>query len=183
MDANDGWTLQDGIASPLLANTALDGMERLFGAEGRRPGFRSRYFDAKWNFVDGRIRLARHNDTPVTRHSKVQGKCSPLDPDDQPYWEERQQRRMKVMMHSPMRLALLRRQDFQCAMCRVGFDPDEDLPLIDEHHDIPQHCGGSDQIDNLQLVHRWYHYGPHARIGYRAAEGLSWITGDRHVRF
>ncbi|MCM8735249.1 group II intron reverse transcriptase/maturase [Azospirillum sp. A1-3] len=131
---------------------------------------RSRYFDAKWNFVDGRTRLARHDDTPVTRHSKVQGKRSPLNPDDQAYWEERQQRRMKVTMHSPMRLALLRRQDFQCAMCRVGFDPDEDLPLIDEHHNIPRHRGGSDQIDNLQLVHRWCHYGHHARIGYRAAE-------------
>jgi RNA-directed DNA polymerase len=131
---------------------------------------RSRYFDAKWNFVDDRTRLARHDDVPITRHSKVQGKRSPLNPDDQAYWEERQQRRMRVTMRSPMRSALLLRQGYQCAMCRVGFDPDEDLPLIDEHHDIPRHHGGSDQIDNLQLVHRWCHHGHHARIGYRAAE-------------
>ena len=131
---------------------------------------RSRYFDAKWNFVDGRTRLARHDDVPITRHSKVQGKHSPLNPDDRAYWEARQQRRLSEAMRSPMRSALLTRQDFRCAMCRVGFDPDEDLPLIDEHHDIPRHCGGSDQIDNLKLVHRWCHHAHHARIGYRAAE-------------
>jgi RNA-directed DNA polymerase len=55
-------------------------------------------------------------------------------------------------------------------MCGVWFDPDEDIPLIDEHHDTPRHCGGSDRMDNLQLVHRWCHHGHHARIGCQAAE-------------
>jgi hypothetical protein len=34
-----------------------------------------------------------------------------------------------------MRLTLLKRQDYRCALCHVRFDPDEDLPLIDAHHD------------------------------------------------
>lgn len=131
---------------------------------------RSRYFDAKWNFVDGRTRLARHDDIPITRHSKVQGKRSPLNPDDQDYWDARQHRRMTEAMRSSIRSTLLKRQDDRCAMCHVRFDPEEDLPLIDEHHDTPRHLGGTDQIDNLQLVHRWCHHRHHSRIGYRAAE-------------
>jgi RNA-directed DNA polymerase len=131
---------------------------------------RSRYFDSTWSFVDGRTRLARHDDMPVTRHAKVQGKRSPLNPDDRGYWEARRCRRLDEALRSPKRLALLRRQDYRCAMCGVGFDPDEDIPLIDEHHDTPRHCGGSDRMDNLQLVHRWCHHGHHARIGCQAAE-------------
>jgi RNA-directed DNA polymerase len=131
---------------------------------------RSRYFDAKWNFVDGRTRLARHDELPVTRHAKVQGKRSPLNPDDRGYWELRRKRRLRETLRSPKRSALLRRQDCKCALCGVWFDPDEDIPLIDEHHHTPRHQGGSDQLDNLQLVHRWCHHAHHARIGYRAAE-------------
>jgi RNA-directed DNA polymerase len=41
---------------------------------------RWKYFDVNWNFVDGRTRLARHDDVPVTRHAKVQRKRSPLNP-------------------------------------------------------------------------------------------------------
>src|SRR4051794_20717897 len=131
---------------------------------------RSRYFDSTWSFVDGRTRLARHDDMPVTRHAKVQGKRSPLNPDDRGYWEARRCRRLDEALRSPKRLALLKRQDYRCAMCGVWFDPDEDIPLIDEHHDTPRHCGGSDRMDNLQLVHRRCHHGHHARIGCQAAE-------------
>jgi RNA-directed DNA polymerase len=131
---------------------------------------RARYFDANWNFTDGKARLARHDDIPVTRHSKVQGKRSPLNPDDRGYWEIRQQRRVTEVVKSPIRLTLLKRQGYRCALCHVRFDPDEDLPLIDAHHDTPRHLGGSDEIDNLQLVHRWCHHGHHMRIGYRVAE-------------
>jgi RNA-directed DNA polymerase len=131
---------------------------------------RSRYFDSRWNFVDGRTRLARHGEVPIARHSKVQGKRSPLNPDDREYWEMRRLRRLEETLKSPKRLALLKRQDCKCAMCGVGFDPDEDIPLIDEHHIMPRCHGGTDQMNNLQLVHRWCHHAHHTRIGYRAAE-------------
>ncbi len=144
-------------------------------AERRHPTktaawIRSKYFDSRWNFVDGRTRLARHDEVPITRHSKVQGKRSPLNPGDQGYWALRRCRRLTETLRSPKRSGLLGRQDYKCAMCGVGFDPDEDIPLIDEHHAIPRCHGGTDQLDNLQLVHRWCHHAHHARIGYRAAE-------------
>jgi hypothetical protein len=103
-------------------------------------------------------------------HAKVQGKRTPLNPDDRGYWELRRRRRLADTPRSPRRLALLRRQDYRCALCGAWFDPDEDIPLIDEHHDTPRHRGGTDQLDNLQLVHRWCHHAHHARTGYRAAE-------------
>lgn len=131
---------------------------------------RSRYFDHGWNLVDGRAKLARHDDVAVTRHAKVQGKRSPLNPDDQSYWETRRRRRLKETMRSPKRSALLRQQDYRCAMCGTWFDPDEDIPLMDAHHGTPRHCGGSDHMVNLQLVHRWCHHAHHARIGCQAAE-------------
>jgi RNA-directed DNA polymerase len=131
---------------------------------------RSKYFDANWNFVDGRAKLARHDAVPITRHAKVQGKRSPLNPDDRDYWELRRRRRLAATLRSPKRSALLKRQDGKCAMCGAWFDPDEDIPLIDEHHDTPRRHGGTDQTDNLQLVHRWCHHAHHARTGYQAAE-------------
>jgi RNA-directed DNA polymerase len=131
---------------------------------------RSKYFDGRWNFVDGRTRLARHDEVPVTRHSKVQGKRSPLNPEDRDYWELRRRRRLAETLRSPTRSALLRRQDGKCALCGVWFDPDEDIPLIDEHHATPRCHGGTDQLDNLRLVHRWCHHAHHARIGCQAAE-------------
>jgi RNA-directed DNA polymerase len=130
---------------------------------------RSRYFDSDRNFVDGRRRLARHDEVPITRHSKVQGKRSPLNPDDQEYWELRRLRRLAETVRSSKRLALLKRQDCKCAMCGVGFDPDEDLSLLDAHHTTPRCHGGADQVENLQLVHRWCHHAHHTRIGYQAA--------------
>jgi RNA-directed DNA polymerase len=120
--------------------------------------------------VDGQEALARHDKVTVTRHRKVQGKRSPLNPDDRDYWELRKQRRLAETLRSPERWALLRRQDCKCAMCGVRFDPDEDIPFIDEHHIIPRCHGGTDQPDNLQLVHRWCHHAHHTRTGYRAAE-------------
>jgi RNA-directed DNA polymerase len=131
---------------------------------------RLKYFDANWNFTDGRARLARHDEVPIIRHAKVQGKRSPLNPDDRDYWERRRHRRLAMTLRSSKRSALLKRQDSKCAMCGVWFDPDEDVPLIDQHHNKPRSCGGTDQLDNLQLVHRWCHHAHHVRSGYQAAE-------------
>jgi len=70
----------------------------------------------------------------IIRHAKVQGKRSPLNPDDRDYWVTRQRRRLKERMRSSKRSALLRQQDYRCAMCGTWFDPDEDIPLMDAHY-------------------------------------------------
>jgi RNA-directed DNA polymerase len=120
--------------------------------------------------VDGKTKLARHDEVAIVRHAKVQGKRSPLDPDDQAYWEARQRRRLEETMRSRKRAVLLRQQDYRCAMCGVWFDPDQDISLMEAHHDTPRHRGGTDRTDNLRLVHRWCHKAHHARTVRQAAE-------------
>lgn len=131
---------------------------------------RSRYFDPAWNFVDGKAKLVRHDEVGIVRHAKVQGKRSPLNPDDRTYWQARRRRRLDETMRSRTRAMLLRQQDYRCALCGVTFDPDEDITFVEVHHDTPRHCGGTDRITNLKLVHRWCHKAHHARTMRQAAE-------------
>ncbi|WP_348629336.1 group II intron maturase-specific domain-containing protein [Methylobacterium sp. 17Sr1-1] len=131
---------------------------------------RSRYFDPAWNFVDGKTKLVRHDEVGIVRHAKVQGKRSPLNPDDRTYWQAQRRRRRDETMRSRTRATLLRQQDYRCALCGVMFDPDEDITFVEVHHDTPRHCSGTDRITNLKLVHRWCHKAHHARTMSQAAE-------------
>ena len=131
---------------------------------------RSRYFDQGWNLVDGKARLTRHDEVAIVRHAKVEGKRSPLNPDDRAYWDARRRRRLDEAMRSRKRAALLRLQDYRCAMCGVRFDPEDDMAFIEAHHDTPRHRGGTDSITNLRLVHRWCHKAHHTQTVHQAAE-------------
>ena len=88
--------------------------------------------------VDGWTRLAQPDEVPITRYAKVLGKQSPLNAASRNYWELRRRRRLAETLRSPKRSALLRQQDCKCALRSVWFNPDEDTPFIDEHHD-PRH--------------------------------------------
>lgn len=140
---------------------------------------KARYFLRRkgrdWTFADvggggTSYVLPRHGDTRVCRYVKVQGKRSPMDPDDRAYWEAKKRAKMAEQTTSWTRFYKLREQDGRCAMCGITFDPDEDVDQIDAHHDRPRHGGGSDDPSNLRLVHRWCHHGHHMRNGYRAVE-------------
>ena len=144
---------------------------------------RSKYFDGGWNFVDGRTRLARHDEVPVTRHSKVQGKRSPLNPDDRDYWELRRRRRLTEALRSPKRSALLRRQDGKCAMCGVWVRPRRGHR---PHRRAPRHAAlprrnrpaGQSATGTPVVPSR----APRAdRVP--GGRGLSRMTSNRHVRF
>src|SRR3954447_4448250 len=127
-----------------------------------------------WNFADagvpGASMLPRHYDTKITRHTKVKGNASPLDPDTRPYWEARRQERLEARTYSKRRQELLKVQGYACASCGVPFDPDEDMDMMDEHHTHPRHRGGEDKTENLRLLHRWCHHKHHQQVGYKAAE-------------
>ena len=43
--------------------------------------------------------------------------------------------------------------------------------------------GGGDEAANLRLLHRWCHHRHHQRVGYKAAESLSRMRSNQHVRF
>ena len=52
-----------------------------------------------------------------------------------------------------MRLMLLKRQDYRCALCHVRFDPDEDLPL-DPTHIMTHRAISADQTRSTTC--NWY---------------------------
>jgi RNA-directed DNA polymerase len=139
---------------------------------------KARYFrptrTREWNFGDAVVRggatLPRHSDTRITRHTKVRGRTSPLDPDARPYWDERRRERLEARSFSKRWQELLRSQGHACAECGVPFDPDADLGMMDKHHTKPRHKGGGNETGNLRLLHRWCHHKHHQRVGYKAAE-------------
>ena len=102
------------------------------------------------------MRLFKHDQTPIKRHVKVQGKRSPYD-GDWVYWSRR-------MGHHPtvtMRVArLLKKQAGQCAHCGLYFFPDD---LMEIHH-MDKNQNNRKQ-DNLALLHRHCHDQVHAKCG------------------
>jgi RNA-directed DNA polymerase len=105
----------------------------------------------KWVFStqDG-LKLARHTDTPIARHVKVQGERSPYD-GDWIYWSSR----LGKHPEATNRVAkLLKRQKGKCEYCKLYFK-DGDLMEID--HKTPISKGGKDTFDNLQIIHRHCH--------------------------
>jgi RNA-directed DNA polymerase len=106
-----------------------------------------------WVFtsINRGVRLLKHRETPIVRHTKVQGSRSPFD-GDWVYWSSR----MGKHLEAPTRVAtLLKRQKGKCAHHCGLFFLDSDLMEID--HKIPRSKGGSDCYDNLQLLHGHCH--------------------------
>lgn len=105
-----------------------------------------------WDFSsekDG-IRLLRHGETPIKRHTKVQNRRSPYD-GDWVYWGTRMGRHPEL----PKTVATpLRRQKGRCPWCGLYFKGG-DLPEVD--HVIPTAKGGRNLPSNRQLLHGHRH--------------------------
>lgn len=125
-----------------------------------------RYFrnDGWWTFHEGKVELVKPDATPITRFVKVSGRSSPYDPTLQAYWQERAKRTMARQTYSKQKLALLKAQEYHCTMCHILFTNTDE---IDVHHDTPRHRGGTDDLQNLRVVHRWCHHQHHQRSGYK----------------
>ena len=139
---------------------------------------KARYFHPTrtrvWNFSDADVRggatLPWYSDTKITRHTKVRGNLSPLDPDARTYWDKRRRERLETRSFSKQWQELLKAQGHACADCGVPFDPDEDVGMMDKHHAKPRHKGGGNETGNLRLLHRWCHHKHHQQVGYKEAE-------------
>lgn len=129
---------------------------------------RVRYFtpDGYWRLREGNATAIRHSDTAVTRYIKVTGKASPMNPAQKDYWENRKRRQVARATGSRGRLEMLRRQKGRCARCGRAFLPGEGIDHIDDHHALTRSRGGTDKLDNRELVHRWCHHAYHQRKGY-----------------
>ena len=108
--------------------------------------------EGQWTFktTDG-IKLWRHSDTPIRRHTKVTGTRSPYD-GDWVYWATRLGRHPEI----PRTWAtLLKRQGGRCSWCGLYCKHGEDMVELD--HIIPTSRGGDGKTTNLQLLHGHCH--------------------------
>ncbi|MHC0068369.1 group II intron reverse transcriptase/maturase [Nostoc sp. UIC 10890] len=94
--------------------------------------------------------LIKHAETPIVRHTKVQGERSPYD-GDFVYWSTR----MGEHPLADSRVAkLLKMQRGRCTHCGLFFRDDERMEI---DHIIPKSEGGKNGYNNLQLLHRHCH--------------------------
>ncbi|MBZ0280747.1 MAG: group II intron reverse transcriptase/maturase [Anaerolineae bacterium] len=94
--------------------------------------------------------LLQHADTPIERHTKVEGTRTPFD-GDWAYWAKRMGKHPLL----PTRVAkLLKRQHGSCPLCGLYFK-DDDVWEVD--HILPKQYGGKDVYQNLQLLHGHCH--------------------------
>lgn len=104
-----------------------------------------------WSFqTEEGLRLAKHSETPIKRHTKVQDVRSPFD-GDWTYWGSRLS---SYIGTSKKVQTLLKRQKGKCNHCGLSFTPTD---LIEVDHDTAKKNGGSNKYENLRLLHKHCH--------------------------
>lgn len=130
---------------------------------------RYRYFGnykgRPWQLMENGAILFSPSSVPVIRFTKVNGKATPMNPDEHAYWKARRKEHLDRRGAIGKYNFWLRIQSYQCAMCHRRFLGDDP---IDKHHLIPKRKGGTDSSYNIVLVHRWCHKAYHAREAARA---------------
>ncbi len=107
-----------------------------------------------WRFAaresDSIKKLAKHSDTPIERHIKVQNNRSPYD-GDWIYWSSRMGKHPEVNKRVAI---LLKKQKGKCPHCNLYFKYGD---ILEIDHIIPRSQGGKDEYLNLQTLHRHCH--------------------------
>ena len=108
--------------------------------------------NGQWTFQTHEgLRLIKHTETKINRHTLIQGDRSYYD-GDWVYWSKRRGQHPLT----PHRVSeLMRRQKGICPQCLQKFSPEE---LVEIDHVIPRKLGGSTNYTNLQLLHRHCHH-------------------------
>lgn len=121
---------------------------------GQAKGHRDR-----WVFMDktsGAV-LMKCAWMKIRRHALVPKDYSPDDPTLQDYWR---QRRTKTSSATGERYRrLFSRQGGCCPVCHQPLENGEELHF---HHVVPKKLGGTDELDNLRLVHYYCHRQIHS---------------------
>jgi RNA-directed DNA polymerase len=115
----------------------------------------------KWVFGDKRTggHLLKFSWFKIERHVLVKGTASPDDPALRDYWVKRTAAKSKDL--APRRRRLAYAQNHICPLCGESIHNGEE---IHEHHITPRKAGGSDERDNLILVHLYCHQKVHGLL-------------------
>jgi RNA-directed DNA polymerase len=114
--------------------------------------------DSPWIFQAGEIRMRRHAQTAIKRHTLVKRFASKDDPDLEGYWNDRDKRQTSEILTSFQR-RVAARQGWLCPVCKDSLNNGEELH---EHRLFPGRKGGTYTLDNLQLLHLYCHQAVHA---------------------
>jgi len=125
--------------------------QRVTGTTGKALQFFHRVGNDKWTFrvPNGPVLLKHYKYS--SKHVKVLGAESPFSP-NQAYWKKRQSDIPSLNARGQI---LFNKQKGICPFCKGKFYWDEVLEI---DHIIPRHQGGSDEIGNVQLLHRHCHH-------------------------
>ena len=133
---------------------------------------RRRYFKTikgnKWTFActindrrgkDKELVLYQIAYTTIERHIKVKGDACPDDPSLREYWEKRHQKQGSSRFPKGSKLhRIAENQNWKCPLCG---DPLFNGEEIDTHHIVSVAVGGTDDIENLQHLHKACHQQIH----------------------
>ncbi len=104
---------------------------------------------------------------PIIRHIKVRGTNSLDDPELVEYWQSRQTKSGKVRWSEGSKYeSVANAQGWRCSVCHDHLFNGEE---IETHHIVPVRNGGSDNIDNLQHLHKACHKQVHSK---KSKQGL-----------
>jgi RNA-directed DNA polymerase len=131
----------------------------------RSIGFRTWLFATDCTLQDGTpgiLRLTLARDTPIKRHTKIQGDVNPFDPKCAPYLEERLASKMAATLKGRKQLfRLWMGQDKRCPVCRGLITKSSGWHV---HHKIRKIEGGSNRNSNLVMLHPTCHTQVHSDI-------------------
>lgn len=133
---------------------------------------RQRYFRTikgnKWAFAcntinrrgkDKEIVLYPIGQTPIERHIKVRGDASPDDSSLKEYWEKRQYKFGKSYFDKGSKhYKVAENQNWKCPKCGESLFNGEE---IETHHIVSVAEGGTDDVENLQHLHKPCHKQVH----------------------
>ncbi len=107
------------------------------------------------------IRLVLANRTPIKRHIKIRSTANPYDPDWEIYFEQRLEAKMRDTLKGESRLLnLWQAQQGLCPICNQTITPETGWHI---HHIIWRTNGGTDNLDNLVLLHPNCHRQVHSQ--------------------
>ncbi|EES6429113.1 group II intron reverse transcriptase/maturase [Escherichia coli] len=117
---------------------------------------RRKYFDESWRLhskdADGhRWVLYKASTTPIRRHIKIKSEANPYAPEWESYFEKRQALTWLKSQNGRNRIAAIwRRQKRRCPICEQSFSQETGWDI---HHIVRKTQGGSDNLDNLVMLH------------------------------
>jgi RNA-directed DNA polymerase len=126
---------------------------------------RRRYFkvegNRQWAFSDGASTLVWLTSFNKRRHIKIRSDANPYDPANEEYFDKVLQRRMLATLAGRRKLKWLwSRQQGICPRCLGSITKTTGWHV---HHKVWKSLGGSDRLDNLELLHPTCHAQLHAQ--------------------